>query len=167
METKTQILGRLGGRKRTVTQLSEELGLAKSTVSQHMAELQRMGKVRESDNSWFRKTKYFEIIRENEPQTLVHLQYRLGVSLLAIFVSVLLLYQLTGAPQNLNAAAVQLPNSVGQPSGVTTAQAAIPQTPPAYWSEIGVLVVLITAFAIYFVITARRLLKTRAAHSTE
>ena len=162
METKMQILERLEGKKKTVTQLSEELGLAKSTVSQHMSELQRMGKVREADNGWFKKVKYFELASENKPQPMAHLQYRLGVSLLAILISALLLYQLAGAPQNPNFASVSQPNQTNQP-GSPAVQSTHSQ--PAFYSEAVALIALIILFTVYFAITARRLLKMRAARS--
>ncbi len=60
-ETKEQILNILKASKKTVTELSNELQLSKSTVSQHMAELQRIGAVRATDNSFFKRTKYFEL----------------------------------------------------------------------------------------------------------
>lgn len=67
LETKREILSRLKGERKTVTQLSWELGLSKATVSQHLAELRSMGAVEEDDNSHFRRLKYFKI-REPPPQ---------------------------------------------------------------------------------------------------
>jgi DNA-binding transcriptional ArsR family regulator len=61
METKEQILERLKGGRRTVTELSGELGLAKSTVSQHLDELEKMGAVKGEINPHFRRIKYFEV----------------------------------------------------------------------------------------------------------
>ena len=43
MKTKKEILIKLKEGRRTVSQLSGELGLAKSTISQHLAELKGMG----------------------------------------------------------------------------------------------------------------------------
>ncbi len=61
METKREILNRLKGGRATVSQLSEELGLAKSTVSQHLTELKDMGAIEEDDNHYFRRLKYFKL----------------------------------------------------------------------------------------------------------
>ncbi len=61
LETKREILSRLKEERRTVTQLSEELGLSKATVSQHLSELRAAGAVEEDDNQYFRRLKYFRI----------------------------------------------------------------------------------------------------------
>ncbi len=61
LETKKEILSRLKNERKTVTQLSEELGLSKATISQHLSELKSMGAVEEDDNSHFRKLKYFRL----------------------------------------------------------------------------------------------------------
>ncbi len=60
-ETKAMMLESLRAGRKTVTQLSKELGLSKATVSQHIAELRRMGEVIEDDNSHFRRIKYFRL----------------------------------------------------------------------------------------------------------
>ena len=60
-ETKAMLIESLRSGRKTVTQLSEELGLSKATVSQHIAELKHMGKVVEDDNSHFRRMKYFKL----------------------------------------------------------------------------------------------------------
>ena len=64
LETKKLLLEKLGRKKSTVTDLSRELGLAKSTVSQHLAELKRMGMVDEENDMFFRKVKYFRLSQE-------------------------------------------------------------------------------------------------------
>lgn len=61
LETKKEILSKLKDEKKTVTQLSGELGLSKATVSQHLSELKSMGAVEEDDNSHFRRLKYFKL----------------------------------------------------------------------------------------------------------
>ena len=74
LETKKLLLEKLGKKKYTVTELSEELGLAKSTVSQHLSELKSMGMVNEESDRFFRRVKYFRLSssdsrRENRMMT--------------------------------------------------------------------------------------------------
>ena len=61
LETKEKILERLKSGKTTVADLSRELGLAKSTVSQHLSELERAGAVFGYEDQYFKRLKYFEI----------------------------------------------------------------------------------------------------------
>ncbi len=61
METKDKILKSLKVKKRTITELSEELGLSKSTVSQHLYELIDSGLIEEEPNDHFKKLKYFRL----------------------------------------------------------------------------------------------------------
>ena len=68
-ETKEIILNKLKERKRTVTELSKELGLSKSTVSQHLSELENMGAVRGYGDEHFRSLKYYELIPQFDTST--------------------------------------------------------------------------------------------------
>ncbi len=67
METKEHIIMLLKERKRTTTELAGELGLAKSTISQHISELESMGKIRAADNSFFRRVRHYEIAEMEKP----------------------------------------------------------------------------------------------------
>jgi DNA-binding MarR family transcriptional regulator len=61
METKDKILKSLKQKKKTITELSDELGLSKSTVSQHLYELIDSGFIEEEPNDHFKKVKYFKL----------------------------------------------------------------------------------------------------------
>ena len=63
METKETILNKLRERRHTLAELSDELGLAKATVSQHLSELERMGAVHGYEDEHFRRLKYFEAVQ--------------------------------------------------------------------------------------------------------
>ncbi|MCL5430512.1 MAG: winged helix-turn-helix domain-containing protein [Candidatus Marsarchaeota archaeon] len=60
-KTKNEIINRLKTGRKTVAELSDELGLAKSTVSQHLSELERLDVVHGEVNPHFRTEKYFEL----------------------------------------------------------------------------------------------------------
>ncbi len=60
-ETKARILESLKKKSRTLTDLSQELGLAPSTVSQHLHELLESGRIVESNLSTSKKWKYYSI----------------------------------------------------------------------------------------------------------
>ncbi|MDE1828199.1 MAG: ArsR family transcriptional regulator [Candidatus Micrarchaeota archaeon] len=57
--TKNAILGMIAKRERTLSEISEELGLSPSTVSQHLHELEADGAIREIENTHIRKWKYY------------------------------------------------------------------------------------------------------------
>ena len=60
-ETKMKILGSLKHKSKTLTDLSEELNLAPSTVSQHIQELLDLGAIQEQGGDIQRKWKYYEV----------------------------------------------------------------------------------------------------------
>lgn len=62
--TKTVILGLLETRPKTLTELSRELGLAPSTVSQHLKELVWMGAARRIENEHVKKWKYYQKVSD-------------------------------------------------------------------------------------------------------
>lgn len=64
-KTKKHILEALSGKNMTLTELSQDLGLAASTVSQHIRELIDTGEVEHVDNPWIKRWKYYRI-REND-----------------------------------------------------------------------------------------------------
>ncbi len=61
LDTKIKILKILNEKPRTVTQVSEILGLAQSTISQHIDELKESGAIEEFDNRANRKWKYYKV----------------------------------------------------------------------------------------------------------
>jgi DNA-binding transcriptional ArsR family regulator len=60
-QTKEKILESLRKKSKTLTDLSEELDLAPSTVSQHLHELLASGRIIESKLSMSKKWKYYEV----------------------------------------------------------------------------------------------------------
>ena len=58
-ETKLKILKMISKEKRTPMSLSKELGLAPSTITEHMASLERIGAVQRVDNPYVKKWKYY------------------------------------------------------------------------------------------------------------
>ncbi|MEM3208487.1 MAG: DUF4382 domain-containing protein [Candidatus Micrarchaeaceae archaeon] len=60
LETKNRILDLLEKKKMTLSDISSELNLAPSTVSQHLRELEEKGFISEVDNPYVRKWKYYQ-----------------------------------------------------------------------------------------------------------
>ena len=60
-ETKKEILKLLSDRAKTLTDISRELELAPSTVSQHLQELRTVGAIEMVDNPYVKKWKYYRI----------------------------------------------------------------------------------------------------------
>ncbi len=60
LQTKSRILNLLKKRKMTITEISQDLGISKSTASQHMSELARMNLVEQEFNPHFKKVKYYK-----------------------------------------------------------------------------------------------------------
>ncbi len=87
-ETKNDILQRLTTKKRTVSELSRELGLSKATVSQHLKELTDAGRVVEEKNAHFKRTKYFRI-REHDYSTM---KYAARYIIIAVIAAAVLAY---------------------------------------------------------------------------
>ena len=59
-DTKNRIVEMLGGKKMTLTEISEKLDLAPSTVNQHIKELLQAGAIRQVPNPFILKWKYYE-----------------------------------------------------------------------------------------------------------
>ena len=86
LETKNEILKLLKERKMTVTEISETLGLAKSTISQHISELVNTGVIDQEDNTHFKKMRYYRIVGKGAHTSEgngVHNKYRIGISVIA------------------------------------------------------------------------------------
>ena len=59
-DTKNRIIEMLAGKKMTLTEISEKLDLAPSTVNQHIKELLQAGAIRQVPNPFILKWKYYE-----------------------------------------------------------------------------------------------------------
>ncbi|MDE1873832.1 MAG: ArsR family transcriptional regulator [Candidatus Micrarchaeota archaeon] len=59
-ETKKRILKIVSKGAKTPGEISSELGLAPSTVSEHIEELEQMGAIKQKDNPFVKKWKYYE-----------------------------------------------------------------------------------------------------------
>jgi predicted ArsR family transcriptional regulator len=59
MKTKDAILKILSAKPKTLTDISKELDLAPSTISQHLVDLKTMDAIRQVDNPYVRKWKYY------------------------------------------------------------------------------------------------------------
>jgi DNA-binding transcriptional ArsR family regulator len=59
--TKGKIIRMIGEKNKTLSDISRELGLAPSTVSQHLQELKEMGAVKEVENEHIKKWKYYSL----------------------------------------------------------------------------------------------------------
>lgn len=103
--TKNQILNLLLSGNKTLSDISTELHLAPSTVSQHLQELKNMGAIKEVENEHIRKWKYYElnpefnynespigegIIQSRIPRRVAF--YALGLAIIAAVAYVLLSY---------------------------------------------------------------------------
>ncbi|MDE1850984.1 MAG: ArsR family transcriptional regulator, partial [Candidatus Micrarchaeota archaeon] len=89
--TKNAILGMISKKERTLSEISEELGLSPSTVSQHLHELEADGAIREIENTHMRKWKYYGLAEgaitaskgKNMPNNRTLLYYGGGVAVVA------------------------------------------------------------------------------------
>ena len=59
--TKAKILDMMALKQKTLSDISRDLGLAPSTVSQHLQELKSIGAIREVENEHIRKWKYYRL----------------------------------------------------------------------------------------------------------
>ncbi len=69
-ETKSKIVDLLNQRNMTLSEISERLNLAPSTVSQHLQELEQSGKIKKSDEQHSRKWQYYELDRRDSERGL-------------------------------------------------------------------------------------------------
>jgi len=61
LQTKKAILRILSARPKTLTDISHELALAPSTISQHLVELRWIGAIEQVENAHIRKWKYYKL----------------------------------------------------------------------------------------------------------
>jgi predicted transcriptional regulator len=61
-ETKQKILLLLSGKQQTMSELSRELQLAPSTVSEHLKALKEEGVIEQVDNPFIKKWKYYYVV---------------------------------------------------------------------------------------------------------
>ena len=81
-DTRSDIVKALGQRRKTLTELSRELGLAPATVTEQLAALERGGLVHKMDEG--RKWKYYELTRKSREMTKPQVPMFLILSTLAI-----------------------------------------------------------------------------------
>ncbi len=99
--TKEQIIALLKERRMTLTDISTRLGLAPSTVSQHMKELTAIGAIREADEQFSRKWRYYEAVQgfsaaRAETRTVMLARRIAATAALITIAAVVLLYALHG-----------------------------------------------------------------------
>ncbi len=73
-QTKKKILKLVSKDAKTPGEISEQLGLAPSTVSEHIEELERMGAVKEVENEFVRKWKYYRANPDFDVQAIASLK---------------------------------------------------------------------------------------------
>jgi DNA-binding transcriptional ArsR family regulator len=85
-ETKKKILDALKTKPKTLTELSEQLGLSTSTVGQHLQELLDKNAIKEKDEDSERKWKYYEPNPTFDAQSLEHhvFEYKLAYAAIII-----------------------------------------------------------------------------------
>ncbi len=71
-DTKGKILQKLSTKRMTLTELSKELNLAPSTVNQHIKELLNVNAIRQVDNPFILKWKYYEVNPDFRSASMVH-----------------------------------------------------------------------------------------------
>lgn len=81
-DTRSDIVKALGVRRKTLTELSRELGLAPATVTEQLAALERGGLVHKMDEG--RKWKYYELTRKSREMTKPQMPLVLILSTLAV-----------------------------------------------------------------------------------
>ncbi len=149
LETKREILNKLKEGRRTVSQLSEELGLAKSTVSQHLVELKGMGEVEEDDNRHFRKLKYYRIKGEStrEAKPVFNTMWIGAIAAAAVIAALASVYALGGFtpqigshPQNLGSNGNYIPSITSSSSGGAYSCPLLRAYPTANYSDVGTII---------------------------
>ncbi len=132
-DTKNKILDMLQKRKMTLTDISKELDLAPSTVNQHLQELLQIGAIRQVENPFIIKWKYYEPmpgfrqIAVKRPAPLIHagvLKYVSAAAIVAIIIAVL--YGTLGSAPQQSAAP-----SIATPNGTVVQQALAPGAVPS------------------------------------
>ena len=156
-ESKNKILDLIKSKPMTASQISEKLGLGQSTVNQHVKELLRLGAIREIDNPYSRKWKYYEYNRSFEKSMEDH-GYNMakirtiGMGIIALAVIAVIILVINGdrilVPPNIPSPNATTTQAV---SGIPTANAFVVQLsdPPLvpsgtnslviYYSSIGIL----------------------------
>lgn len=130
METKKEILIKLKEGRRTVSQLSGELGLAKSTISQHLAELKGMGAIEEDDNHYFKRLKYYKLKTDDRPEIkpVFNTIWIGAIAVVAAMAVLVAVYALGGIAPNSNSN----PQNLGNNSNATSMPAITGATTGTY-----------------------------------
>ena len=92
-ETKEHIISLLRAKHMTLTDISERLDLAPSTVSQHLKELVEMGAIKEADEQFSRKWRYYEAVEgfeigDRESAIGRSLGYRIGPVIAVVLIAI-------------------------------------------------------------------------------
>ena len=110
-ETKKKILELLYERNMTLSEISERLNLAPSTVAQHLKELEEAGAIKRSDEQHSRKWIYYEI---NENKGIAISSSKIGKASIGIAIFLLAIfgiaYLFASLPQNVATFSIE-PNS--------------------------------------------------------
>lgn len=89
-QTKKKILKLVSKDAKTPGEISQELGLAPSTVSEHMEELERMGAVKPVDNPFIKKWKYYRANPDFDVQSIANLRRVSNIPQIAAALAILL-----------------------------------------------------------------------------
>ena len=110
-ETRIEILKRLDSRRKTVTELSKELNLTKSTVHKHLEKLTTAGLVEKKENE--RKWVYYELTKKSKailhPHELAKIVILLSSSVLSFIGGVIEVYRFVKS--------ISLPEEIPPPMG--------------------------------------------------
>mgnify|MGYP001085550364 CR=1 FL=1 len=110
-ETRIEILKRLDSRRKTVTELSRELNLTKSTVHKHLEKLANAGLVekKENENKWV----YYELTKKSRailhPHELTKIVILLSSSVLSFIGGIIEVYRFVKS--------ISLPEEIPPPMG--------------------------------------------------
>ena len=119
LQTKGRILNLLKKRKMTITEISQDLGISKSTASQHMSELARMNLVEQEFNPHFKKVKYYRATGSSSSAS--NQGYGkisraiVGVSIVAVLGAVLIFLALAGSAAYYHASTNTTTENAGTP----------------------------------------------------
>ena len=151
-ETKQKILDMLKTKRMTLSEISDSLSLAPSTVSQHIKELLRMGAIKEVDNPFIKKWKYYEPnvafnvaeVRESS----IRQKLAMPISAIAAIIIILMVY-LTVRGTYVQAAQLSINSQV--PVGSTVFS--ISDAPPSY--NISAVYINISSVAVHSITTGK------------
>lgn len=121
-ETKNKIIDLLNQRNMTLSEISERLNLAPSTVSQHLQELEEAGKIKESDEQHSRKWKYYELEREgseNKINIITSQRGRIGIIAASALIAVFIIAYILSIYMPVEPKLLQMSPNMTLPAGAT------------------------------------------------